>query len=196
MPDSPEVTKVILSVIGVTCSGKSTFIDYCVKEFGDIVFPVQIGKILRAKYPPEYFEGLGAMAKTSAEVSQLLRRAITEFAQSDKVVMLLDGVPREASQVPLLQQLATDSGILGIYCLHLQCSDDILRQRAEASRSGASLDLALARITNDKIMYEKVVPKIAEASIPYLQQSTEDATKLDYIKWLRGALGLWTHFGG
>src|SRR5690606_10206962 len=97
--------KYFIAVIGATASGKSTFIDFAKKQYPDYFTSINIGQILRAKYPPEYFEGQGTLDKTEDEVRKLVEDAVTELVSRDKQVLLIDGHLKYQDQIEYLEVL-------------------------------------------------------------------------------------------
>lgn len=69
------VTMSLIFVIGATNAGKSTLIS-AAKEVG--CGTVEVGKMMRAKYPPEYFQGQAAPTKTQGEAMQMMMDGIEQ----------------------------------------------------------------------------------------------------------------------
>lgn len=89
----------IVFVMGPTCSGKSTFL----RAASDFFEPgqlglVEVGKMMRAKYPPEHFQGQAAPKHTAGEAWQMCVDAITAHQVEGKRLILVDGQPRDRDQ--------------------------------------------------------------------------------------------------
>jgi hypothetical protein len=150
--------------MGTTCSGKSTVISQFCDVFGSTVRTCLIGKELRARHPPEFFNGLAAMPSTEPEVREIFSQRLTAFMEDDRAGYLLcDGIPRLVSQVDFIDgeiRKATAAYNIKIECLFvlLKADPEIIRQRAYGRDSGGNLDLTLKRIESDgKLGYDTLV---------------------------------------
>lgn len=132
----------IVYVIGVTCAGKSFFLD----KYRDDpnVGLVEVGKEFRKRYPPGHFEGKGAMEKTEKEALQIYDEMVE--ANRDKNVILVDGQPRQVSQVKTVVNRYLRPEIV----LWLHASDNMIEKRI-ALRDPASQELARQRSVNDRV---------------------------------------------
>jgi predicted kinase len=91
----------IFFIMGTTCAGKSTFLDDTLEKYKDDIGVVQVGKLLRAKYPPEYFEGQAAPEKTKIEAWNICYNTTNELVEEGKSIILIDGQPRDEEQTEL-----------------------------------------------------------------------------------------------
>jgi hypothetical protein len=89
----------IIFVMGPTCAGKSTFLD-AARDFyepGDVGF-VEVGKMMRAKYPPSYFAGMAAPKHTAHEAWEMCEGKIDDHRSAGKRIVFVDGQPRDEDQ--------------------------------------------------------------------------------------------------
>ena len=91
----------ITYVLGTTCVGKSTLIEKAA-EYSKDVHIIQVGKELRRRHPPEYFQGKGAMDFTEHEVEEIFSEEVHKAAMLGKCEILVDGNPRSIEQLYLL----------------------------------------------------------------------------------------------
>lgn len=159
MPNSTQQpshigSPLIVFVTGVTCTGKSSFLIYCSalkKEIG----VVEVGKELRKKYPPDYFEGSGAPKKTEKEAMKICLTGIGANIEQGKKIILVDGQPRRESQVSIL--LKNTAKYKRLY-LELVCSEEeqLRRMKLRFPNDKESLQLAQLRFYKDKVDLAKV----------------------------------------
>lgn len=153
-------------IMGPTCSGKSTFLKQACKEAPDIFGTVEVGKLLRAKYPPEYFKGQNNPKHTAAEAWALCEEGVQKCRQNGKRIVLVDGQPRDVPQVNLCFTKFPSTEYSSEFWLIDACLEERER-RARASRSGPDLEtLALPRLTNDMIAYYTVLVELLKAKVP------------------------------
>ena len=137
-------------IIGVTCSGKDHLMDY-IESKDPTVGSVRVGKIMRERYPPDYFKGSGAPEHTQQEALKIFEDEIQRL--KDKRVILISGQPRRLSQI---------EHTIGKYhgtVVWLHADEDVLKQRI-GKRSAADQELAFARIKNDQIDLYKVLHRL------------------------------------
>jgi len=91
--------KTIAFIMGCTCVGKSSFLEYCQSHYPNKVGLVEVGKTLRAKYPPEHFKGQAAPEHTKQEAWQICESTVKKHASEGKQLILVDGQPRSTHQV-------------------------------------------------------------------------------------------------
>lgn len=188
----------VWSIGGATCAGKGTFLDYAKAQLGDKVYLVQIGKIMRTRHPPEFFNGLGAMASTEAEVWEILGEELNKALADPNVRMvLLDGLPRMGGQIPKLLSYFNTFIRYGFVFLH--ASQETRKERVkkrfpysaaaeEAMRNQIPLvgplveevhtvksnrDLADRRVVNDLVQIHDVLAEVTIAGFPINYISTE-----------------------
>lgn len=150
----------IIYLMGVTCSGKTTLVDDFLSDpFGN-VGAVQVGKEMRRRYPPEYFQGSGAPGHTEDEARRIFEEQLK--AAEGKKLILVDGQPRRRSQVALMKR---NPG-LGLI---LDVSEETQRERLENrfKNDPAGRFLAEDRIKNDKVMYYDCICEMYHQGCPY-----------------------------
>jgi hypothetical protein len=128
-------------ILGVTCTGKDYLMDF-IEAQDSTIGSVRVGKILRERYPPDYFKGSGSPEHTEKEALEIFESEIQRL--SDKRIVLISGQPRRLSQIKhTIEKYPGD-------LVWLHASDDVISQRI-SNRSLADQELALQRIKNDKI---------------------------------------------
>lgn len=126
---------------------------------------VEVGKILRAKYPPGHFDGQANPKKTQSEAWQLCEQGVQQCVDEGKQVILIDGQPRDVSQVGLCVYSFPSSEYELIYLL-VDAALDERDRRARLSRSGEDLEtLAIPRLTNDMISYYPVLVELIKMNL-------------------------------
>lgn len=146
--------KKVIFIMGPTNTGKTYFINK-VKEYTHNIYPVMIGKILRAKYPPDYFEGQAAPAKTDNEAWNIMVEEIKK-AHNQDMIPLVDGQPRNQQQLnwvfeKLSEELFNTKCSLN-YCgaIHLWAPRDKRIKRAqERDTDTKALELSMKRMDGD-----------------------------------------------
>lgn len=138
----------LVYVTGMTNAGKSTFLD-AHREDPRHAF-VEVGKALRAKYPPSHFAGKCNPAHTAAEAWAIYLAGVAQAEAREEVAFVfIDGQPRDAIQIEAV--LADRERAGRRIFLHLWAPERTLRERAQR-RDGADaerLALSMARLTND-----------------------------------------------
>lgn len=97
----PPTHPQLVFVIGATNAGKSLFMD-AAKEH-DNLGTVEVGRMMREKYPPEHFQGNAAPEHTVAEAWAMMREGID--AHLDKRYIFIDGQPRDKKQAEDITRL-------------------------------------------------------------------------------------------
>lgn len=135
-------------VMGVTCVGKDYMIEYAQRTYPDKVGIVQVGKEFRRRYPPEFFQGKGAMKSTEDEAFNIFVELLN--AAQDKKYVFVSGQPRLESQVDRIMRPYPGEVIW------LHAPDDLLQERIitrfpEGSEKWEEArKLSFDRINNDK----------------------------------------------
>lgn len=165
----------LVFVLGPTNAGKSTLLDAS-RAFLEIG-QVEVGKLMRAKYPPAHFQGQASPKHTQAEAWQMCMDGITVARAAGKQLCLIDGQPRDQEQLEKVQNLR--HGIPGIYFLHLWAPADVREARARA-RDGHDperLKLALSRVGNEPTVLYSI---LAQLHCTCARMSTHDTSLPDY----------------
>lgn len=151
--------KHLVFVIGPTNSGKTTLVESLRKESLG-ASSIHVGRLLREKHPPEFFEGQGNPPHVHKEAMRLLFEQLREKLLSPAVdVIYIDGQPRTVEQVEAIEDFVVAWGQpLRLTYLVLNADDETIRRRA-ASRdaSQAAIELSIKRITNDKCDLHDVI---------------------------------------
>lgn len=141
----------VIFVLGATCAGKSTFLEAASKAFHTTLGLVEIGKEMRRLFPPEYFKGSAAPTHTEGLALELFQNGIGRHRALGKKVILVDGQPRNPSQVTTIVGWTSRLPDCEFRFLHLFAPIEERKRRA-AKRfkdDPASLALAEARIVGD-----------------------------------------------
>lgn len=142
----------IIFLLGPTCVGKSSVIDLALRTHED-VGAVMVGKMMRAKYPPEYFKGQGAPAHTQKEAQQMMFDGVMEEFKT-KLRVIVDGQPRTVDHVQGCLDTAEINGARARFVI-LHAPVDLRKERASLTRQGPVLQLAFDRMNGDIIpIYE------------------------------------------
>ena len=148
----PSGAHVVAHVMGATCAGKSTFIDAVCRLRPDAV-RVEIGRMLRAKYGDAHFAGQAAPEHTALEAWDLYVTGVRKAIERGAGLVLVDGQPRDVMQargaVDLSREMRARMPPVEFRWLLLHADEAERSRRAEAARTGDSLELAKARLRND-----------------------------------------------
>jgi len=159
--------------MGTTCSGKSTFLEYAEKLHPDRVGTINVGQMMRAKYPPEHFQGSAAPDHTEIEAWKMFTDELDYHIGRGKELILTDGQPRSYKQV--------EWAIYGLHkypCVYsyvlFDCFKAIRRRRLQERFENdlSSLELGEQRLTNDMVMYYVVLAELIKAGVPVRVIST------------------------
>lgn len=155
----------IVYLVGVTCSGKDFFCDYAEKR-SDHCKAVRVGKILRERYPPGYFNGMGAPEHTEKEALDIFNEQIE--ANKDKKIILVNGQPRRVSRIG--ETVGRFPGIVVLF----YAPDEVIRERIKRRfpDDPESAALSLARVNNDKIQLYDVLSRL-DVAIRFDTSKTE-----------------------
>jgi predicted kinase len=161
----------LVYVNGVTNAGKSTFINAAPADWGR----VEVGKMMRAKYPPSYFAGQCNPKHTAAEAWQMYVDGIRTGEAEGRRVIVIDGQPRDSDQC---EAIIADRRHHGRRLfLHLWAPPDTLLARARA-RDGDDADklaLTMARLTNDVTPNYDLLCRLTLAREPIVMRNTKAA---------------------
>lgn len=145
-------------VVGATSVGKSTFLQTIKDVGGNQVHLVEVGKQMRAKYPPEHFQGQCNPAHTAAEALQMCLEGIEAGEKAGAKIILVDGQPRDVKQAQdILASKVAGNRTKGV--IHLMCHREERERRArvrEKDNPGA-LQLALDRLDRDVLQLHEVM---------------------------------------
>jgi len=186
-------------VIGATNAGKSTLLEAAKKQYGDTLALVEVGKALRAKYPPSYFKGQQNPKHTAVEAWKLMVDGVdaAAAANSRAQIILVDGQPRDIQQThDVINQYLFNNPLFRAGVLHLYAPIEVRQERAQ-KRDGDNaerLALSMARIHNDMApLYD--VMSLIHADAGY-KLFTFDTSQKDYkteealelaLRWLKAS---------
>jgi adenylate kinase family enzyme len=173
-----NIMKKVIFIMGPTNVGKTYFISEMQKSFN--IYPVMIGKILRAKYPPDYFDGQAAPAKTDNEAWNIMIEEIKK-AHDQGMTPLVDGQPRNQQQLDwvfekLSKELFGAECPLG-YCsaIHLWAPREERVKRAQARDiDPKALELSMQRMDGDVFTLYDLWLQIEKSEIETTVLSSSD----------------------
>ena len=158
----------LVFVIGPTNAGKSTLIEAAKLRPGYAC--VEVGKAMRAKYPPEYFKGQGAPKHTAVEAWNIMLDGVHAAESAGKAWCLIDGQPRDIQQCLDALALPFDKKFLHLWAPKETLIDRVHRRDvADPER----LKLSLARVDSDAAPLYEVTSMLqaAGASIVFFDTS-------------------------
>jgi hypothetical protein len=139
-------------VIGATNAGKSTFLSDAAYGYGNRIGLVEVGKLMRMKYPPSHFKGQSNPKHTAVEAWQMMVDGVERAKQDMKHLILVDGQPRDIQQThDIINNYIYHNDDLNCAVIHLYAPLEVRQQRA-MERDGSDkekLELSLARLHND-----------------------------------------------
>lgn len=176
----------LLFCIGPTGAGKSRFLAGIKNVCGDAVHLVEVGKALRAKYPPSYFEGQAAPTKTAAEAWQLCQDGISAGIAAGKPAILIDGQPRSMEQVIRICHTYSNADLYGLHFIHL-CAPPAVRAARLAERdTGDALELAKARLIGDVAPLYENLSELLSLKCNVITVNTERQDPVEeLLPWIR-----------
>lgn len=159
---------VIAFMMGCTCAGKSSFLDFARKEDRTVrpeltraVGFVEVGKMLRAKYPPSHFQGQAAPAHTAEEAWTMCRDAVNKLLESPlNQLILVDGQPRDMNQADKCS--SAWPGVAKKF-VFFDCPLEERRRRSRlrhAAADDAAAELTERRLVNDMTSYQPVLTRL------------------------------------
>lgn len=173
-------------IMGPTCVGKSTLINLIREHGGDAVRSIEVGKMLREKYPPEHFAGQNNPKHTASEAWGLFLQGLADARDDPQCkLVLVDGQPRDRPQARDILRLDLDTyGIEQQLFVVLDASVEVRENRARATRDPHEFEtLTKPRLTNDMLAYYEVLMEMMRCeaftySAPFLYINTDNANGL------------------
>jgi len=177
----------IVHLMGPTCAGKSTLINRLLNIAPEIVGAVEVGKMMRAKYldpasphyQPDFFKGQAAPLHTQAEAWQMYKDGVQRCVDEGKKIVLVDGQPRDIQQARDIVGL-WHAPHRAVYLL-IHATEAVRTQRAVASRTGDSLELARARLKNDYENCYNVMVELTKANEVYRVLDSSELGSMDAL---------------
>jgi adenylate kinase family enzyme len=153
----------IVFVMGPTNAGKSTFLRFA-EATAPSVRTVNVGAVLRAKYPPEHFAGQNNPKHTADEAWQICDESVRRhLADPACGLILVDGQPRDVPQVKLCLESWQDVSKLNrsfvLFDASVSQREARISQRFDPGdpRHDQSVALAQTRLTGDMVAYYTVL---------------------------------------
>lgn len=148
----------IVSLMGITNSGKSTIINAAKAiDYYKIGF-VEVGKEMRRRYPPETFKGKGAMASTEDEVLEIYHEQLQAAKDSGAKLIFIDGQPRMACQVPMMLENPNRKFLV------IKEDDEVILERIKnRDTDPKAVELSMLRFNNDKVQLFDVMTALLRA---------------------------------
>lgn len=163
----------LLFVIGPTNAGKSTFLQKAKAAWPEVGL-VEVGKMMRAKYPPEHFQGQAAPAHTQVEALQMMMDGIKAAEAAGCPMALIDGQPRDMDQLKLILGMR-DKYMIAFLHLWAPLEERERRARERDKDNPAKLELSLARMKNDPPMiYEIFSTVITTPCVAATRNTSQD----------------------
>lgn len=141
---------VLVFTIGATNVGKSTLLNYAKSiSSSEGTCPygfVEVGKMMRAKYPPDFFSGSGAPVHTQKEAWKMFLDGVAVERDAGKEIIFIDGQPRNMEQYKWACALSYS------FCFaHLFASYEVRKNRAmdRDCDDPKKLELSLKRLDSD-----------------------------------------------
>lgn len=135
--------------MGPTCAGKSKLIQRLIEIAPDKVFPVEVGKMLRAKHGEDYFKGQAAPQHTQGEAWQMYLTGVEEGIAKKRGLIVVDGQPRDVQQAKDIIGRWRHPHRASFVLVHADHAERERRAAKDRCDSKANMDLAFARLTND-----------------------------------------------
>lgn len=167
---------ILVYVIGPTNAGKSTFLAH-VGKFKHVGL-VEVGKMMRAKYPPSHFAGQSNPAHTAAEAWQMYLDGVEAHKAAGKSGIYIDGQPRDTKQTLELLRVPYRNRVF----LHLWAPLEVRQARAEARDKDdpAKLELSRQRLVNDDPQVYNVVSRLEASHSERVVHVDTSAPDLDW----------------
>ena len=150
----------ILFVLGPTNCGKTTVINKLTTD-SSIFYPVLVGKKLRAMFPPEFFDGQAAPAKTDDLAFKLMCEGVDEALSLGKIPVI-DGQPRNAVQYDLCSKFFGNHNDYFCCFVNLWASRDVRLARAtfRDGNDSSKLKLSLDRMDSDVLILYDIISRL------------------------------------
>lgn len=179
----------VISIMGSTGSGKTTIVQEAMASDDPYVSGVQVGQIMRKRYPPEKFRGLACLPETEEEVRALLLEALIDADFHQVRYFFVDGQPRSVGQYEWLHDLRREMKF--DWCaFYLTVPRDVqIARLRKRDMQPSAYELALQRIVNDEQQLAPVLDVITEQGDTLRLSDTSKgfATYQDIIKWADSA---------
>lgn len=181
----------LVFVMGMTNAGKTTFMSAVEKVPG--VGRIEVGKLMRAKYPPEHFQGQDNPTHTAVEAWGMFTDGLADSLANRHRAVFCDGQPRDIPQAR--DSLALDDRFNLRYLVLFASRAERLRRAVDRDGKDLSpsikdsvikcwpkpcsytipkaLELSLLRMTNDYSTNYEVLATLGAAGVTPLWVNTE-----------------------
>lgn len=136
-------------IIGPTNAGKTTFMDTVKEEKKEKVHLVEVGRILRGMFPPEYFKGHANPAHTAQLAWDLMKEHVQKGVDAGASYVFVSGQPRDVRQAKDVITLYGHDPEFIMRFVHIYAPTKDREARARKRDTGSALELSLARMTGD-----------------------------------------------
>lgn len=180
----------VFFVMGPTCSGKSTLLEELTHAISpDDLGLVEVGKMMRAKYPPEHFQGQCNPKHTQQEAWEMCESAIRGHKADGKTFIVVDGQPRDREQARLCASRFPEEDGYNCEYILLDASLEERERRARIDRSGDDLEkLAIPRLTNDMIAYYGVLVELAFLGKKVIPIDTTNEDEIGTVEFMHSII--------
>jgi len=179
----------LVFVIGPTNVGKTTLMDMLSKFPG--IGTVEVGKRMRAKYPPSYFKGSAAPAHTETETMAMCTDTIEEHQAAGKKICFIDGQPRSLKQLDFFAALPNPK------LFWLQWASEGVRTERALKRDAADeakLQLSMDRMRGDCVTLFDIVTMLIHRGEQVAVRNTELQSGLESVPYF-AAKAIWGEMG-
>lgn len=173
-----SASQILVCITGATNSGKSSLVSYLGKRHD--VGLIEIGKILRKKYPPSYFKGQQQPKHTEAEVLQLLADLIDKHVNNGVRFIVVDGQPRSLDQLGVFERAKLPK----LY-IHLFSPEKVRIDRIKKrdGNNAEALALSMTRLNGDiPSVYEILLRTLMSGGAVRIYDTSSSAYSFDDVE--------------
>ena len=177
----------ILCLTGMPQTGKTTLINELIKIEG--VKAIKIGEEFRKRFTSEerYWEATGDLAPEET-TREMVRLAVEEADQNGTDMIIIDGMPRIASQAIFICNTFKQHEL---YFVILSADKDTLMKRSEErGRIDDTEDILLARINKFKKELSDIICNVVVQGYKLKQINTGDMSVEDEVKLIKEITGM------
>ena len=173
-------------VIGPTNAGKSSVMDAVKQLPNGKHATIEIGKALRAKYPPEYFAGQSNPKHTAVEAWSLFVQDSHKHTEAGARYIWVDGQPRDLEQAHQILERFRDRPAVFV---HLHARREVRLARAQARDTDpAKLALSMARMDGDIPAIYEILALLNKHHKDVMWCDTESTSPADTVAAVLGWL--------
>lgn len=170
----------VIFVLGPTNAGKSTLLKTVKELFPQRVGLVEVGKEMRRRHPPEFFQGSAAPEHCEQEALSIFHEQMVEATKHEFV--FVDGQPRRVSQITPCLQYRYDHQL---FFLLMNESEEVLKKRLEGRFAPGSgeYELSWMRIRNDKVQLFDVLFELIKLNL-VIETAAENCPTEDLARFI------------